>query len=155
MSGVDLRLSLVGRSEVDYRETGSGYLDLSRLGEPTDGHMDEVHALRDRLGADLVSLMVAESDICGRAYTPGAFSLTRQGCAFVHELGHNFGLLHDRYTSGGGTSAHPAYGYVNQRAFAEAVPPSRRWGTMMAYSWRQCGDSHMRCNGGSVSRFSN
>ena len=151
-SDANIRVALAGRSEVDYRETGDGFLDLGRLADPSDGHMDEVHALRDEVGADLVSLMVAESSVCGLAYLAGAFSLTIEGCAFTHELGHNFGLSHDRYEVGGGSLAHPAYGYVNQRGFAVGAAPSNRWTTMMAYA-DQCRDSYTFCSG--VPRFSN
>ena len=152
-SNANVRVALAGRSEVNYTETGSGSLDLGRLADPSDGHMDEVHALRDRVGADLVSLMVEDSNVCGVANIGGAFSLTVQGCAFVHELGHNFGLLHDRYQYGGGTLAHPAYGYVNQRAFTAAgAAPSSRWATIMAYG-TQCWDAYTYCPG--VRRFSN
>ena len=151
-SGMGLRVVLAGRAEVDYVETRSAGRDLDRLSDPADGHMDEVHALRDRLGADLVSLMVADSSVCGVANLGGAFSVTIQGCAFTHELGHNFGLLHDRYASGGGTSTHPAYGYVNQRGFTADSTPSSRWRTIMAYP-NQCWDSYSWCDG--LPRFSN
>ena len=151
-SNANVRVALAGRSEVNYTESGNGLLDLNRLGHPSDGHMDEVHALRDRVGADLVSLMVEDSSFCGIARLAGAFSVTIQGCAFVHELGHNFGLWHDRYESGGGTLAHPAYGYVNQRAFTAGAARSSRWITIMAYG-TQCTDAYTLCSG--VLRFSN
>ena len=151
-SNANVRVALAGRSEVNYVETGDGSRDLGRLADPSDGYMDEAHALRDRVGADLVSLMVEDSSVCGIAYRAGAFSLTVQGCAFAHELGHNFGLLHDRYEEGGGSMAHPAYGYVNQRGFTAGALPSSRWATIMAYH-TQCGDSYAYCSG--VPRFSN
>ena len=151
-SNANVRVALAGRSEVDYVETGSGSRDLDRLWDPSDGYMDEAHVLRDRVGADLVSLMVDDSDVCGIAYLAGAFSLTIEGCAFTHELGHNFGLLHDRYESGGGSMAHPAYGYVNQQGFATGALPSSRWVTIMAYA-TQCQDAYTYCSG--VPRFSN
>ena len=154
-SGVHHRLRLVESAEVAYDETGDSLVDLPRLTDPSDGHMDEVHAMRDRVGADLVSLMVGESDVCGRAYLAGAFSLTVRGCAFTHELGHNMGLLHDRYQvhhHEDGVRLHPAYGYVNQRAFEAGAPRSRRWATIMSYG-TQCLDAYFRCWG--LFRFSN
>ena len=154
-SGVRHRLRLVESTEVAYDETGHSGVDLSRLKDPSDGHMDEVHAMRDRVGADLVSLMVGESDVCGRAYLAGAFSLTVRGCAFTHELGHNMGLSHDRYQvhhHEGGVRSHPAYGYVNQRGFAEGAPGARQWSTIMSYG-TQCDDAGIRCHG--LPRFSN
>ena len=49
-SGVRHRIRLVESSEVAYEETGNGHLDLGRFREPSDGHMDEVHVVRDRVG---------------------------------------------------------------------------------------------------------
>ena len=158
-SDVDHRLALVETSEVSYTETGDSSVDLDRLAEPSDGHLDAVHALRDRVGADLVHLIVSEADdLCGFAYRPGAFGLTVQGCGgstFAHELGHNMALWHDRYQvhhNEEGVSPHPAYGYVNQRAFSAGAPESSRWRTIMAYT-NQCDDTGFRCP--RLLRFSN
>ena len=100
-SGVQQSLALVAREEVDYVETGDSLVDLERLSEPSDGHLDSVHDLRDRAGADLVHLIVSEADSGGRGQRPGAFSFCivtypTSGC-FAHELGHNMALRHDRY----------------------------------------------------------
>ena len=109
--------------------------------DPSDGHMDDVHALRDRVGADLVHLIVGRSDNCGAAYVGSAFGITLRRCGgdtFTHELGHNMGLHHDRYQvhhNEGGVSPHPAYGYVNQRSFEPGTPSF--WRTIMSYS-TQC-----------------
>ena len=158
-SGVHPRLALVERSEVAYTETGDSLVDLDRLRDPSDGHLDEVHALRDQVGADLVHLIVGgELDVCGRAYISGPFGLTRRDCGgqvFAHELGHNMGLRHDRYQeqdAGASLRAHPAYGYLNQRAFAAGARRSHRWRTIMAYN-TQCADIHAIC--GRLLRFSN
>ena len=79
-SGVNHRVALVDRSEVPYSETGDGSLYLDHLRDPSDGHLDDVHTLRDRVGADLVHMIVAEADdICGKAYRPGVFGLPRYG----------------------------------------------------------------------------
>ena len=161
-SGVLHRLALVERSEVSYTETGDSHVDLRRLRDASDGHMDGVHGMRDRVGADLVHLVVGETDdICGLAYLPGVFGLTLQGCVgrtFVHELGHNMGLAHDRYevrhgeTGSGVLSPHPVYGYVNQHAFEAGAAPSSCWITIMAYPTR-CIDAGLPVRG--VARFSN
>ena len=50
-SGVHHRIALVERWEVAYVETGDSAVDLRRLWNPSDGHLDEVHALRDGVGA--------------------------------------------------------------------------------------------------------
>ena len=157
-SGVDLRLVLVDRSEVAYTETGPQ--DVHRLRDPSDGHLDEVHALRDRVGADLVHLIVAESPgVCGIAAGIGSvFGLTVLKCGgivFAHEVGHNLGLRHDRFQvqlREGSAASHPAYGYVNQEMFGAAAPPSSRWVTIMSYP-TQCGLADARCAW--LPRFSN
>ena len=76
-SGVHHRLALVARSEVQYTEAGDRR-DLYRLEDPSDGYMDEVHAMRDRTGADLVHLVFKYQDhpFGGIAYLSGAFGLT-------------------------------------------------------------------------------
>ena len=142
------RVALVARSEVSYTESGDGFVDLHRLADPSDGHMDELHPLRDEVGADLVHLIVGETNVGGIAYIGGAFGLSRHsggGRVFAHEVGHNMGLQHDRYQvhhHQGGVSAHPAYGYVNQGALAAGATPSRRWYSLMAYP-TQCRETHV------------
>lgn len=108
-SGVPQHLRLVHTAELAYGETGDFNAELSRLCSKVDGHMDEVHALREQYGADLVSLIVASSSYCGMAYrmpvadswfADYAFSVVARDCAtgyysFAHELGHNMGCAHD------------------------------------------------------------
>ena len=158
VSGVHHRVALAERSEVSYTESGDSLVDLRRLGDPSDGHMDRVHEMRDLVGADLVHLVVGESDVGGRAYRPGVFSVGKR-CCLAHELGHNMGLRHERYEQsferdwgGGVLTSDPAYGYVNQRAFEPGAAPSSCWGTIMAYG-TQCTDEGLRVSG--VARFSN
>ncbi len=158
-SAVRARVALVARSEVQYTEAGD-FRDIDRLADPTDGYMDEVHAMRDRTGADLVHLVFKWQDhpFGGVARRPGAFGLTCQHCGggtFAHEVGHNMGLRHDRYKvhhDQEGVSPDPAYGYVNQRAFVAGAPRSSRWFTMMA-DYTQCRDADLVCTW--VHRFSN
>ena len=110
-SGVHQRIKLVAVEEVvGYTELGESLTDLRRLRLPSDGHMDEVHDIRDMVAADIVLLVRAGRG--SRAYqmtTPSqdsasqAFGVVRSGNggAFAHELGHIMGLRHDRYNAAG------------------------------------------------------
>ena len=110
--------------------------------------------------ATAIDLMVAETNQRrGHSlYIGGAFGLSAyaSGWIFAHELGHNMGLRHDRYTvhhrEDGAADSSGAYGYVNQRAFAAGAPASSRWATVMAFD-TQCVDAGFRCR--ELSRFSN
>jgi hypothetical protein len=133
-----LSVRLVHTAETNYVESGSMGTDLSRLRNKFDGHMDEVHALRDAYGADTVKLITNSGGACGMAYlmtnvSPGfqssAFGITRRSCAvgnytFGHELGHNFGCAHDPDNAGSASHNH-AYGYRT---------PNNQHRTVMAYA---------------------
>lgn len=137
-SGVGYRIELVKTHETDYVEVTSFNEMLGRLKNPSDGNMDEIHALRDMYGADLVSLIVGGSQYCGLAYVqanpgPGfedwAFSVVARGCAtgyysFAHELGHNMGCQHDHQHTGEG-----AYDF----SFGHRANDNS-WRTIMAYA---------------------
>ncbi|MDQ2917334.1 MAG: choice-of-anchor D domain-containing protein [Pseudomonadota bacterium] len=133
-SGVTTRLRLVHYEQANYDESGDFNTDLNRLTSGSDGYMDNVATLRNTYGADLVSLFVENSQYCGLAWVgPNAsyaFSVINRGCAsgnysFAHELGHNFGALHDPYVD---PSTSPyAYGHG-------LVDPAGGWRTVMAYN---------------------
>jgi hypothetical protein len=107
-SEVSSRLRLVEIAEVPFVEAGRVESDLEILREGRDGALDEVHALRELHGADIVQLVVEEADGCGIAYSMGgagaafaewAFSVVERNCidttyAMAHELGHNLGCDH-------------------------------------------------------------
>ena len=98
-SGVFVSLSLAGAEKAEYSEVGT-WDDINRLSDPDDGHMDHVHDRRNVLGADLIHLLTRHGQ--GRASRGGAFSTgggrpARAAYVFAHEVGHNFGLGHERY----------------------------------------------------------
>lgn len=103
-SGAFISLNLVGAAETHYSEAKSAYTDWSRLLVADDGYMDDVHELRDILGADLVALLTRFNT--GAAFGGGGFVLFPQierqyrtvgsTSVFAHEVGHNFGLGHTR-----------------------------------------------------------
>lgn len=141
-SGVVQRFRLVHTAEVNYNES-SGFDDaLSRLRQTSDGYMDEVHALRDKYGADIVSLLINNTEYCGLGYlmtslswdfSSYAFNVVAPQCAtgyytFAHECGHNQGAHHDRANTGGGTGLY-SYSYGYQQVSAN---PTFR--TIMAYN---------------------
>jgi hypothetical protein len=126
-SGVIPRVRLVHAEEVAYTESRTFSTDLNRLRNPSDGFMDNVHALRNAHGADLVSLFIEGTSLCGIAYLmlnqsnafeAFAFSVVARICAtgnytFGHELGHNMGLQHDRADAPGNGVFLFSHGYVD------------------------------------------
>ncbi|MCZ6608455.1 MAG: M12 family metallo-peptidase, partial [Alphaproteobacteria bacterium] len=123
-SQVDIQLNLVGTVETAQAQSGNMGTTLSRLRSTTDGYYDEVHPLRDQLGADLVAMLTTETGYCGIAYlnypqSSGedryAFSVTSAYIGYAclpltlgHEVGHNQGLCHNREEAG---CSNPAYVY--------------------------------------------
>lgn len=149
-SQIAQRLNLIGIAEVDYAGSHDVFLDLERLTNPTDGFLDEVHALRDQSCADLVSLWVEyDPDWCGVAWLMTAvssasaswgFSVVRRSCAtgnltLGHELGHNMGAHHDRYVDPEDGAFPYSHGYINY---------DDRWRTIMAYN-TLCRDAGYSC----------
>lgn len=79
--------------------------DFGRLVDPDDGYLDEVHERRDALGADLVHMQLATGNV---AIAGSAFSIGRGEGTFLHEIGHNFGIGHERgeFTGASGTGTY-------------------------------------------------
>ena len=142
---VDARLRLVHLAEVTYTPSGLLQTDLDRLEGSTDGYMDNVHALREQYGADLVSLLTTESDSGGLASTMQHPSLSFATQAFsvcvwdqigapsytlAHEIGHNLGCLHNREDTSNVTSdyAFQAFSYGKRW-----LSGGKGYGTVMSY----------------------
>lgn len=139
-SNIPLQIRLAGAREINYVESKSFDTDLDRLTNTADGYMDDVHALRDQLQADIVTLFISDGgDACGigwildadnyKEFAPKAFNVVDVDCipnySFAHELGHNMGASHDRAHSSGTIGMYDySYGYQD---------PGNKFRTVMAY----------------------
>lgn len=112
----------------NYTESGNDSTELNRFQNSFDGFFDFVHTERNTFGIDLMVMIgeFARPGTCGLGFVPGSaspfndwlgFSFTKREClgginigTFAHELGHNFGLAHDRQNAGGVTPTF-SYGY--------------------------------------------
>jgi len=130
-SKVDIQLNLVKMVETNYAETGNMSTSLTDLTGTSDGKMDELHTLRNQVGADQVSLITADSNYCGIGYmmtnnwintgfSAYAFSVVHDDSVYAclsnqtmaHELGHNQGNNHDLANAGTSVGAYSySYGY--------------------------------------------
>ena len=119
------------------------------------GAHPELLPVRRELGADIVSLVVpgnvggiawlwdrreSPASFVGRSYN--VISMNRDGYVLAHEVGHNFGLVHDRETIRDVEGRNPeavaeylhdplGFGYVADR-FANGAPAGDGIGTVMS-----------------------
>ncbi|MFC3094499.1 reprolysin-like metallopeptidase [Alteromonas sediminis] len=140
LSGINITMNLVGTHLTNYTGTNASET-LGALRSTTDGNMDEVHQVRDNLGADIVSL-IYDGQGCGIGYlgsnASSAFNVTDVPCmvgnrTLAHEIGHNQGAHHDRQTVGGGVAGAYNYGFrrCNDGSVDDIGTPYFR--TIMAY----------------------
>jgi peptidyl-Asp metalloendopeptidase len=133
-SGVNITMNRVYTGQVTYNENSTFSNHVSRLRGTTDGYMDNVHTLRNTYAADVVVLVVNDSEACGiaaaiKATATSAFAVAHYTCitgyySFGHEVGHLQGARHDRYVDGTLTPYQYGHGFI---------PASKSWRTIMAY----------------------
>jgi len=139
-SDINVTMNLVGMALTSYTGTGASAA-LNDLRGTSDGQMDEIHSLRDQLGADLVSF-IYDGEGCGIGYlgssSTSAFNVTDEPClvgnrTMAHELGHNQGAHHDRQTVGS-TSTNYNFGYRRCSDGSVDDVGSPYFRTVMSYS---------------------
>ncbi|HEU0300845.1 MAG TPA: M12 family metallo-peptidase [Longimicrobium sp.] len=134
-SGVNITMNRVHTAQVTYSETGKSFsTHVNNLKGTTDGQMDNVHSLRNTYAADVVVLVVNDSEACGiaaaiKATATSAFAVAHYTCitgyySFAHEVGHLQGARHDRYVDPTNTPYQYGHGFI---------PASKSWRTIMAY----------------------
>jgi hypothetical protein len=134
-SGININMVRVHTAQVTYNEAGRSFSQhVAALRSTTDGIMDNVHTLRNTYGADVVVLVVNDSESCGIASSIGstaasAFAVAHYTCitgyySFGHEVGHLQGARHDRLVDGSTTPYAYGHGFI---------PSSKNWRTIMAY----------------------
>lgn len=149
-SGAQIRLNIPHMQKVETEDDGGlnvWHALHGRKTTPDDGNVRQVVMdLRDRVGADLVHFVASGHHCAGIANIPTSvegneshfLSMSKYACrstVFVHEIGHNFGLHHERFLDARQPLkvAPYSHGYVNQAAFKPDAPASAHWRTVMAY----------------------
>lgn len=129
-SAVNARVELADAQVVQYTETGSQRRDTDRLAGKRDGHMDGIHAIRDRTKADLVVLITTDNGECGwsqqvyadaaSAFASNYFDCSVKNLSFAHEIGHLLGACHNVENSSGCPFAY-GHGYRNEQQRKQTV----------------------------------
>ena len=177
-SGAHVRFNVAHMQEVDVEDDGRLNLFWPLVGRhyPLLDHGDIRQIalrMRDVVGADLIHFLGSGAGCQGRAQVPTSLDYaheafigtSKQACVingsdevFTHELGHNFGVHHDRFVNrkeNWPAKVRPyAHGYENQAMFLPDAPASARWATVMAYG-DQCSARFQTHNCTRLARFSN
>ncbi|QNP71372.1 hypothetical protein IAG44_19320 [Streptomyces roseirectus] len=157
-SGIKVRLRLVFTTPVDVPpayDTVSG-ASLAAFAKKNDGIADTLPALRDKYGADQVSVIAGGKAAGGIGYIPApagpswsewTYTVVAQSAiasySFGHEIGHNLGSNHD-WTTDPAQPDNGASGYF---------PAKGEFSTLMAYESSCRTATKGTC--GRVNRFSN
>jgi len=167
-SALSQRVRLVGRRMIDYEESGVMDDELKRLADiqattipglwvprGPDGHMDIVHEWRDEVGADLVTLIVDESNggVPGKGAVPYKYAHfgdhigftvinlngagvnllpATVGMVYTHEIGHNLGCHHSQGEAGTAQPDQVVEPYAFGHKFFTVSLPPIFVGTIMA-----------------------
>jgi hypothetical protein len=134
-SGINITFNRVYTGQVTYSEANRSFSQhVSSLQGTTDGSMDNVHTLRNTYAADVVVLVVNDTEACGqaaaiKATATSAFAVADQSCitgyySFGHEIGHLQGARHDRFVDGTLSPYQYGHGFI---------PSTKNWRTIMAY----------------------
>ena len=149
-SAVHARLELAGVVEAEYSESGNLGADLQALQQGNEA-LSRLHDLRDQLGADLVSLIVASEAGCSDGYASFtitdtdlnpeayAYSVVRENCmqsdlALAQAVGANLGARKDWYTDDSSSPSYYSHGYVS-----------------LAGGWRTIMSAEVRCANNGIS----
>ena len=151
-SGVHFRVSLVGAEQTDVWDINEdltpSFEELADWYEEQDARLDVVVAARDRVGADLTSIVM---DMKGDLFGGFGFQMHELSHEFeslaysfvdvdrvayntlARMMGYNMGLQHDRFVEPKGGVFPYSHGYVNQRMADPGAQDDTCWGTIMAY----------------------
>jgi hypothetical protein len=133
-----VKLKLVHAYQTSYVEDGVHFDHLWRFADRGDGHMEEIHRLRDKHRADVAILIIDDPKGCGlatrvHADADEAFAVVHHECAAVthsvaHEIGHIIGARHELNMDQTMTPFPYGHGYVNVT----------KWRDIMSYK-ESCG----------------